>query len=53
MAISGVAIENWETFLYFAPILFQVFSKARKKKNPESSVASGGFPRWLSGKESA
>ena len=25
----------------------------KKKKNPESSVVSGGFPRWLSGKESA
>ena len=54
MATSGVAIENWDKFLYFAPILFQVFSKAeKKKKNPESSVVSGGFPRWLSGKESA
>ena len=25
----------------------------KKKKNPESSVVSAGFPRWLSGKESA
>ena len=53
MAISGVAVEKWDTFLYFVPILFQVSSKAEKKKNPESSVVSAGFPRWLSGKESA
>ena len=57
MAISGVAVENWDMFPYFAPIPFQIFSKAekkeKKKKNPESSVVSRGFLRWLSGKESA
>ena len=33
--------------------LQQSRKKRKKKKNPESSVVSRGFLRWLSGKESA